>query len=188
MSRKKEEITGRLLTIEWSNPYTTPPAGAPTVLCQVFTLGKKPPTEFSQFKFSLGGGYSLTSRYVAPPVKQLSQETLANVRKKRLARRIGKKVPLFADFFIQQEVERKPAYYNGITDEALQSKKDEVASLELERYRNYLAHIDEVIIYAEEPEECRIKAERLRAEMLLVLERAKERKAGNQYVENSARL
>jgi hypothetical protein len=169
-------ITGRLYTIEWNNPNTAPPAGAPRVLCEVFTLGNKPPAAFEQFPHSIGGGYSYTSRHVAPPVKQLPQETLARVRQKRLARRVEKKVPLFADFFIQQEIKRKPDYYNGITDAELQQKKDDVAASELERYLDYISRIDLVIVYAPEPQECRERSERIRAEMAAIQERARQKK------------
>jgi hypothetical protein len=169
-------MTGRLYTIEWNNPYTDPPGGAPRVLVEVFTLGKKPPAEFEQFPHSLGGGYSYTSRHVGPPVKNLPKETLARVRQKRLARRVEKKVPLFAEFFIQQELERKPDYYNGITDAALQQKKDDVSASELERYLDYISRIDQVIVYAPEPTECQERSELLRAEMNAIQERALQKK------------
>lgn len=175
-----KKSTGRLFTIEWSNPNTEPPAGAPRVLCEVFTFEQHPPAEYKQFKWSLGGGYSSTIRFVSPPGKKLPRETLATVRRKRLARRVNKKVPLFAAFFIQQELDRKPDYYDGVTDAKLEQRRDAVENWEQSRWLDCLSRMDQVIVHAVEPDECRQRAERLLAETAHVRERLAE-KAGERY-------
>ena len=104
------KLSGRLHKIQWSNPYTNPPAGAPRVLAEVFTLGKNAPVGFSELR-TAGGGYSCIESHIEEPsIKELSQASLASVRKKRLARRVTAKVPLFADFFIQQAIDAKPDF------------------------------------------------------------------------------
>lgn len=156
---------GTLYSIEWTNPYSEPPDGAPRVLAEVYTLGREPPAEFAKIRFSLGGGYGKCVRHVSPPGKQLPSQTLARVRQKRLARRINAKVPLFAEFFIQKEMEKKPEFYKGITDPALQKAHDDVQAEEWERYQGYLVHLGEVIVYADEPQECKTRATQLKVEI-----------------------
>ena len=160
-----EAVSGSIHRIEWSNPYTDPPAGAPRILAEVFTLDRKPPKEYLDFPVSLGGGYCRTSAHVSPPARQLPAESLASVRQKRLARRVRKKAPLFADEFIRQELEAKPAYYAGETDATLKAAHDEVLTHEAAAYWDYLTRVDQVIIYANEPPECRARAAQLLAEI-----------------------
>lgn len=158
---------GTLHTIQWSNPYTDPPAGAPRVLAEVFTLDRQPPPEFMAFKatITLGGGYSWTVQHIAPPPVQLSRETLAGVRKKRLERRVRAKTPMFADLFIGQEIGKKPDYYAGITDPEIQRRRDEVLAAERERYNELMSRPNVIVIYATEPTECKERA----AQMLQTL-------------------
>lgn len=108
---------------------------------EVFTLQRQPPAEFEQIPFSLGDGYGRCTRHVAPPSRQLPQSTLAKVRRKRLARRLSVRVPMFADFFMQQEIEKKPDYYNGITDAKIKQAQDEVLLREWRAYNDYLTRI-----------------------------------------------
>ncbi|MBI5841455.1 MAG: hypothetical protein HZB19_15260 [Chloroflexi bacterium] len=163
------KFSGWLHSVEWSNSHTNPPAEAPRILAEVFTLEKDTPIEFQNFSYSLGGGYSKTIRYVAEASgKELSKEVLASVRKKRLVRRVKAKVPMFADFFIEQEIQRKAEYYDGITDGGLQQAREEVLAHELERFEFFKANVNKVFIYADEPNECKEKAARLRVEMLAI--------------------
>ena len=67
---------------------------------------------------------------MAEPVQQLSQERLANVRRKRLERRARQKYPLLADQIISEELARNPDYYNGITDPKLQAARDQMMELD----------------------------------------------------------
>jgi hypothetical protein len=158
-------VSGRIHRIEWSNPYTDPPNGAPRILAEVFTLGRTPPQEYLDLPVSLGGGYCRASAHASPPGRQLPAESLAGVRQKRLARRVRKKAPLFADELICQEMQAKPDYYAGETDAALKAAHDEVLTREAEAYADYLTRVDQVIIYASEPPECRVRAAQLLAEI-----------------------
>jgi hypothetical protein len=160
------KLSGRLYRIQWSNPYTDPPAGAPRVLAEVFTLGRNAPAGFLELR-TAGGGYSCVESHLEEPSrKELSPSSLASVRKKRLARRVTAKVPLFADFFIQQEIDKNPDFYNGITDEVFIRQRDEVLEYEVRRFEFLKSNIEKIIIYGEEPKECKETATRLQAEML----------------------
>ncbi len=172
----KKPIEGRLFQIAWSG-HTNPPDGAPRVLCEVFTLSHTPPAEFTQFEVSLGGGYALYSCHIAPPPKQLPEASLATVRKKRLTRRLTAKVPMFAEQFAAEEMAQKPDYYNGLTDAHLQTVKDDLLTREWARYEELLGRIDQVIVFAQEPQACKEKAARLKAEMLEIQQRARQKQA-----------
>lgn len=166
--------------IEWSNPYTNPPGNAPRVLAEVFTLESKAPEGFDNHR-TLGGGYSLTICSVSIPTnRQLSQDALKSVRRKRLQRRIENKVPMFAEHFIEQEISKKPEYYNGITDPGLQQAKEDVLSEELERYQFYTQRINQVIVHGEEPTECKERAANLAAEMAAIRKQHQTTKGQNE--------
>jgi hypothetical protein len=159
--------TGRLYRLEWSSPYTSPPDGAPRVLAEIFILGNptQPPAELMAVPHSLGGGYSLTSRHISPPSKQLPPETLARVRQQRLARRVNAKTPMFAEQFIAAEWARKPEYYAGITDPDIEERKQAALQREKEEWFALCSRPNRLVVYGQEPEACRSKSEELRAEM-----------------------
>lgn len=48
------------------------------------------------------------------PVRRLSQDGLARVRRARLRRRLEKKCPLFADQLFDQELAARPDYFAGV--------------------------------------------------------------------------
>jgi hypothetical protein len=160
------KLSGRLHKIQWSSQHSDPPAGAPRVLAEVFTIDRNPPAGFYELR-TAGGGYSCTESYIEEPsIKELSQKSLASVRRKRLARRVTAKVPLFADFFIQQAIDAKPDFYNGITGEAYIKARNEVLEMEAKRFEFLKNNIGKIIVYGEEPIECKERAARLRAEVL----------------------
>ena len=72
------------------------------------------------------------------PPKQLSQDAVKSVRRKRLTRRMEKKYPLFADQMIDEELQSNPDYYEGITDPEIQAAKDRVIQGERDRYERYM--------------------------------------------------
>lgn len=72
---------------------------------------------------------------------------------------------MFADHFIDQEISKKPEYYEGYTKESIQEAKDEVLAMESERYQHFAENINRVFIYGEEPAECIENAARLMAKM-----------------------
>lgn len=148
-------MAGTLYQIRWSNPYTEPPSGAPRVLAEFFSANEsKPPEDFYQL-FTIGGGYSVFVQHVPDVIKPLSQKTLAEVRRKRLKRRLNKKYPLFAEQFEQEEIEKNPGYYSGMTDTNIEIARQEVIENEKKRLE-YLKSIDgNLVIYAHEPDECK---------------------------------
>lgn len=170
-----KRIEGDLHQIAWGNRYTEPPAGAPRVLAEVFVVDRRVPAEFAAFRWTPGGGYSHFQGHITPPPKELSKETLAAVRRKRLARRVQAKTPLFAEQFIADELARRPEYYDGITDEKLQQAKDRALAEELELYLELIQRIGRVIIYAQEPPECQARAAALRAEFAAQAQLAAQR-------------
>jgi len=171
--------SGRIYQIRWLNPYTEPPDGAPRVLCEIYLPehpGGKAPKEIDDFPISIGGGYSLCSLALAVPVKQLPPATLAVIRKKRIARSIAAKVPMFADHFIAEAIAKKPEYYDGITDAGLQASKDALNDRETAHLLELTSRPNELIVYGHEPQACKDKAAKLKAEMEEVKRKAEERK------------
>jgi len=116
---------GFLWQLAWSNPCTNPPAGHPRLLAEVLVPCDYPGQGASKRPADLlalhqhGSGYSVTSRAIMPASRQLSQESLASVRQKRLSRRIERQAPLLAEQLIADELAAKPDYYAGQTDPAI---------------------------------------------------------------------
>ncbi|MBI4671036.1 MAG: hypothetical protein HY741_05145 [Chloroflexi bacterium] len=159
-------IIGSLWSIAWRNPYDPPPSGL-EVLARIFVPGHntRPPEELKAIKYSLGGGYGVTWCAMTEPMRQRSPEVLANMRRKRLSRRMNAKAPLFADFFIEQELARKPEYYAGVTDAYLEAQRQEALDADRQLFEMPLAHPNELIVFGDEPPECKVRAERLRADI-----------------------
>jgi hypothetical protein len=159
--------TGRLFRIEWGNPYCDPPQGAPRILAEIFVPGHptRTPPELLAVPVSLGGGYSLTSRHIAPPARSLPQESLASLRRKRLVRRINARAPLFAEAFIEQELAGKPDYYDGQTDPGLETRRKAVLDREQAERDELWSRPNQLIIYGQEPQACRERSARLRTEI-----------------------
>lgn len=130
-------MIGAVWTIQWGNPHTDPPAGQPRIMVERFypvghAHARVCPPDMEAMR-PIGSGYSVYWSPVTNPPRQLPQDTLAIVRQKRLRRRMEKKYPLFAQYMIEEEMKKKPAFYAGITDEKLQKAHD--AAIELQRQR-----------------------------------------------------
>lgn len=159
--------TGMLFRIEWANPYTEPPDGAPRILAEIYLPGAtsgKPPPEILTFPFTPGGGYSLSIRAIHSLPRQLPAQSLARVRRKRLEQRVRAKTPLFADEFIAEEIAKKPDYYNGITAPSIEARRQAVLEYEQTEYERLSASPGVLIVYGAEPEACRLRAEQIRRE------------------------
>lgn len=166
---KKSKIEGSLWSITYRGRC---PDGWPVVLAEMFMIGHvpRPPEEIENFPITLGGGYAVTHSWISPPPRQLSQDTKAIVRRKRLKRRLDKKYPMFADQFFSGEIERKKNYYNGITDQAIQEDYDQALSEITTRYNERIARPGVLIVFAQEPEGAKAKA----AENLAIMAKARE--------------
>jgi len=127
--------------LQWANPYTEPPDGGPRVLAEVFVpaerlgQGAPPcPEEIASLHVP-GSGYVVCIAYVDELVREMSVEGKALIRRKRLRRRLETKYPMFADKFYEEDIEKKPEYYQGITDPDIQAARDEVIAADIERRR-----------------------------------------------------
>jgi hypothetical protein len=137
---------GAIWTLQWSNPYTDPPAGEERVRAEKFVpynseFYNRCPPEILE-KMVLGKWCVSWSAVMAPP-KQLSKESLKSVRTKRLKRRMEKKYPLFADQLVDAEMKNNPDYYDGKTDPKIQEAKDRVIEAEKKRFEKYMEQINE---------------------------------------------
>lgn len=120
---KKPQTIPWSFSVRWGNPYTAPPNGLPRVFFEVVRMqvgGHPVPAEldaaYTKARATHGPGWCV-SIGVDPelrPRRTLRPEVKGSIRRKALARRINKKVPLFAEALIQRELDRNPDYYAGI--------------------------------------------------------------------------
>jgi len=122
-------VLGSVWSLRWSNPYTTPRDGLPRVRAEVFFPVGHPnygwggcPAELAELHV-IGSGWVISWCPIDAPIKSLSQQALAAVRQKRLARRVKAKYPLLADQIIEEELAKKPDYYAGVTDERIEAER-----------------------------------------------------------------
>lgn len=139
---------GFLYCIEWSNPYTSPPAGRPRVLAEMFvptTGAARWPQELVALHV-LGSGYSVTSRAITPPPVERTAEQKASSRRKRLARRMVQRYPLLADDMIANAIAAKPDYYlDGKSD--YDERKAQRIVQEHTDIARYLANANRLLIF-----------------------------------------
>jgi len=164
---------GTLYTIEYAGYDSRRPEGWPKVLAELFVIGRPPqvPQEIESFPRTLGSGYSFTVRHVSPPMRTLPKESLAKVRQKRLKRRMDARYPMLASQLIDEEMRKKPAYYQGITDEHIENARNELLERERREYEEWMSRPGLLVVYAQEPEEARLRAMALWEEMAEVRER-----------------
>jgi hypothetical protein len=134
---------GCLWTVEWGNPFKKPPAGQAEVLAESFQLPdssywSKHPPEIDAAYPGPGKGYCISWRAISEPVKPITKEQLANIRTKRLKRRLMKKYPLFWKALFEDEVSKKADYYAGITDSKIEAERNARIEQEKEQIRRYL--------------------------------------------------
>lgn len=70
-------------------------------------------TEAEVAPYWKAGEVAICWTYDQDPPKQLSKESLASVRQKRLRRKLDKKHPLFAAQLFEEELKRNPDFYAG---------------------------------------------------------------------------
>jgi hypothetical protein len=171
----KNEIIGRRWSITWRG-HTEPPDGL-RVLCWIYVPGKntRMPAEIEQFPLSRGSGYFVTHQAVMRPAKRLSPEQLARVRRQRLEHRLNAKAPLFKEFFVEEAMARKPAYYEGVID------ADRQAAIEQEAvdFLEIVSRPNEFVVLAQEPEEAKRRAAEVRAEIEAAVAAARAKRLVN---------
>lgn len=98
-----------VLRIEWHNPYTSPPDGAPRVLAEMVV--ERPHPTPSELLAHVRPGYWPSSRYLRPPQRVTPPEKLAARRQKALHKKMSERYPLFAEQFAAEKLDAKPGYY-----------------------------------------------------------------------------
>jgi hypothetical protein len=141
---------GVLIELRWSNPYTQPPNGV-RILAEIYRPyddpeARKPPDVFDELH-TLGDGYSHIYSFISPRIKELPPDKLASVRKKRIARRVQKKYPMFAEQFLAEEIAKNPEYYDGVTRSDLKEVRDKVLNNEAERLAYLQGRSGQVMVY-----------------------------------------
>jgi hypothetical protein len=149
--------------VRWLNPYNRP-ADWPVVLCEMVTDSNRLPAEIQSYPLTRGGGYGVVIQPLAPAMtRQLSQESLAKQRLKRLERRMRRKYPLLAEQFIAEAIAAKPQFYAGLTDAPLEEARQRLLAQEEARRLYLTEHWGELLVYAAEPEGCKARAAALLA-------------------------
>ncbi len=153
-----QRVFGTLITVEWKYPSTY--AGrspADGVFCRALWFTPRhistlqQPPEIDRY-WSPGCGYHVSTRFLTPLIKQLSQGTLASVRRKRLHRRVVKKYPLLADLIEAEELQRRPGYYSGLTDEHYAEPRRQSEECEKRIHGFLLDHADAIVEWASIPD------------------------------------
>ena len=135
-------------TIQWFTPYGEPPDGKPRIRAEMFeTVEQRKermshgeplvPIGFSRLH-EIGDHYSLYIQAIKTPMKQLSKETLAGVRKKRTMNRLQKKYPMLVEELFKEELENKPEYFEGETKKDLEEARQDAFCIQNEMYERYL--------------------------------------------------
>lgn len=99
-------------SLRWGNPYTEP-TGPRIKLAVLVPRGASCPPEILAIKVP-GDGYAVCWELVSQrPIRRWSTEAKARARKRNLRARLERRVPLFAEIFIAEELERRPSYFSG---------------------------------------------------------------------------
>ncbi len=142
-------VVGHVWQVQWGNPQTTPPAGMPRVLAEVFVpaphgMGARRPAEIDSVPRP--AGYTVYVGALMPPLVPLSPERLARLRRQRLEARVRGRTPMFADELIERALAAKPDYYAGTGDDR---NRDAILLAERERYEYLTARPNVLLRYDE---------------------------------------
>lgn len=143
-------LLGHLYQLAWSNPYTEPPEGRPRILAEIFVPAEHPgagapgaPREIAEYPRR--AGYTMFVSGIEGMPRQLAPEQRGRIRRQRLEKREGKRFPLFAEQFVQEELTAKPQYFAGYND-LDQAVADERERLQ-RRTRYLVEHPNELLVY-----------------------------------------
>lgn len=143
------KVVGHLWSVVWPHWRKDEAPGGLRVKAQVFVpcgpgKGAVKPPQIQPY-LQIGDGYELTISAIEEPQRSLTPEKKANLRQKRLRRRLEGKYPLFAEAWVGEEIEKKPDYYlDGKSD--YDQVREVVLTREAERYAFFMDHPNEVII------------------------------------------
>lgn len=97
-------------SLAWRRP-DIPPPGPRVLKAMLVPRGDPCPPEILKL-WVPGAGYSIGWELVTQqPIKRWSREAKSKARIRNLRRRLEQKFPLFAESFIEEELQRRPAYY-----------------------------------------------------------------------------
>ena len=124
MQRKHLPLT---YSIQWGNPYTSPPNAQPRTLISVQQTGairSAVPTavQIVLDRVGFGSGWALAVHVQPTVARKFKPETKAKIRQNNLRKRAQAKAPLFADHIIAHALATKPAYYAGADYEPTNTK------------------------------------------------------------------
>lgn len=99
-------------SLRWALPHL--PCPGPEVLARADVPAGAPcPPEVAD-AWRPGTGYAVHVDFPPPaPMRRWSKEAKAAVRRRKLAARVQKAAPLFADELIERELAARPGYYAG---------------------------------------------------------------------------
>ena len=131
-------VVGAVWRIEWHTPYTNPPDGQPREIYRRYVKIGSP--DFNHVPSDVlekwvPGEWSIYWSAICEPLRSMSREGKAAIRRKNLRRRMEKKYPLFAEKFIQEEMEARPKYFDGHDSLEAQRLRKEVLDNEYEVYK-----------------------------------------------------
>lgn len=97
-------------SLAWRRP-DIPPPGPRVLKAMLVPRGERCPPEIMAL-WVPGEGYSIGWELVTQqPIRRWSREAKSKARIRNLQNRMRQKYPLFAEMFIQAEIDRRPAYY-----------------------------------------------------------------------------
>lgn len=97
-------------TLAWRRP-DAPPPGPRVLKALLVPRGAPCPQEIMDI-FVPGSGYSIGWELVTQkPIRRWSPQAKARARVRNLRTRMEKKFPLFAEMFIEKELQQRAAYY-----------------------------------------------------------------------------
>lgn len=119
---------GAVWRIEWHDPYSEPPDGQPREIYRKYVkygspdYNQCPPDILEKW---VAGKWSICWSAIREPMKSMSTEGKASIRKRNLRKRMEKKYPLFAEEFIQEEMKARPKYFMGLNNpEAIKARQE----------------------------------------------------------------
>ncbi|WP_240554549.1 hypothetical protein [Acetobacter cibinongensis] len=121
-----------LVSVFWANPNTMPPPTSDTLpdgkslwLCTIldWSVEREIISHYAP-RVRPGSGWSHGWSPLLDPPKRWSGTRKAAARRRNLRRRLEKAVPLFADQFEEQELQRRPDYFDPDSIEREQCNKN----------------------------------------------------------------
>ena len=101
-------------SLRWKLPHR-PCTGAHELVSEVVEAGQPAP-ESVMARWVAGAGYAVCVDFLDErQIRRWSDERKAAARRRNLERRVNRIAPFFSDEFIQQEMEERPAYFQGKT-------------------------------------------------------------------------